>query len=175
MGEKQCVLCQKVGRFTLSYNVKTQRAIFAKTANRKGRITVLTELLPETLPPDGPVCDECSVSIFTKIDDPGREEREKKQEEEEARVEEYKLYWDKHGIVQFKNERMAILKREIGSQVQFIIAFDDLTREGYRCVAQDEGREIIVADVGTGGVSSYYYFQKIECVSCSMNLPSPVQ
>jgi len=48
-----------------------------------------------------------------------------------ARTPEYKKKWNKNGIIQFKNERIAILHRAYGAQVEFIIAFDDLTAEGY--------------------------------------------
>ena len=42
---------------------------------------------------------------------------------------EYKAQWHKDGIIQFKNERIAILQRMWGAQVQFIVAFDEVTRE----------------------------------------------
>jgi hypothetical protein len=76
-----------------------------------------------------------------------------------ARTEEYKAVWDKGGIIQFKNERIAILKREMGAQVEFIIAFDDITAEGYELKAIDGGKEAAATNFG-GGISSYYYFQK---------------
>ncbi len=78
------------------------------------------------------------------------------------RVAEYKKIWNKRGIVQFKNERIAILQRAWGEQVQFIAAFDDLTKEGYRLMAIDEGKT--TGDGFSGGVNSYYYFQKKEFV-----------
>jgi len=81
-----------------------------------------------------------------------------------ARVPEYKKNWNKRGIIQFKNERIAILQRAWGLQVEFIIAYDDLTNEGYRLMAIDEGKTA-GGDVGiTGGVNSYYYFQKMKYV-----------
>ena len=83
---------------------------------------------------------------------------------QDPRHDSYKSAWDKNGVIQFKNERIAILQRMHGSQVQFIIAFDDLTREGYRLMAQDEGKEGIMGSSLSGGLNSYYYFQKIECV-----------
>ncbi len=77
----------------------------------------------------------------------------------------YKPSWDKNGVIQFKNEHIAILQRMWGSQVEFIIAFDDLTKEGYRCIAHDEGKEGGQSSGGfTGGVNSYFYFQKMEFV-----------
>jgi len=77
----------------------------------------------------------------------------------------YKAQWDKNGVVQFKNESIAILQRMFGQQVQFLVAFDQITKEGYRLMAIDEGKTGGQASGGfTGGVNSYYYFQKIEYV-----------
>ncbi len=81
-----------------------------------------------------------------------------------TRTGDYKKDWNKRGIIQFKNERIAILQRAWGSQVEFIAAFDDLTKEGYRCVAHDEGKEGGSGLGATGGVNSYFYFQKMEFV-----------
>lgn len=77
----------------------------------------------------------------------------------------YKAQWDKNGIIQFKNERMAILQRMWGQQVQFIVACDQLTKEGYRLMAIDEGKSGGQSSGGfTGGVNAYFYFQKMEFV-----------
>ena len=79
------------------------------------------------------------------------------------RVDQYKPMWDKDGIIQFKNEYIAILQRKFGFQVEFIIAFEDLTKEGYELKAIDEGKTGGNSSGGfTGGVNSYYYFQKKE-------------
>jgi hypothetical protein len=81
------------------------------------------------------------------------------------RVAEYKPAWDKNGVIQYKTEYIAILQRMWGSQVEFIIAFDDLTKEGYRLIAIDEGKTGgDSSDVFTGGVNSYFYFQKMKYV-----------
>ena len=80
-----------------------------------------------------------------------------------SRSKDYKDNWNKNGIVQFKNERIAILQRVWGAQVQFIVAFDDLTKEGYRLMAIDEGKTG-GGDGYSGGVNSYYYFQKMKFV-----------
>lgn len=86
-------------------------------------------------------------------------------QELQGRIAKYKPSWDKNGVIQFKNEHIAILQRMWGSQVEFIIAFDDLTKEGYRCIAHDEGKEGGQSSGGfTGGVNSYFYFQKMEFV-----------
>ncbi len=81
-----------------------------------------------------------------------------------SRTPEYKARWNKNGIIQFKNERIAILQRMWGAQVEFIIAYDDLTAEGYRLMAHDEGKEGGSGLGATGGVNSYFYFQKMEYV-----------
>ena len=76
---------------------------------------------------------------------------------------EYKSQWHKDGIIQFKNERIAILQRMWGAQVQFIVAFDEVTKEGYRLMAIDEGK---TANAGgfSGGANAYFYFQKMDYV-----------
>jgi hypothetical protein len=81
------------------------------------------------------------------------------------RIDQYKPGWDKYGVIQYKTEYIAILQREWGHLVEFIIAFDDLTREGYRLMAIDEGKSGGDSSPGfTGGVNSYYYFQKMKYV-----------
>lgn len=78
----------------------------------------------------------------------------------------FKAQWEKNGIVQFKNEHVAILQRMWGSQVQFIIAYDQLTKEGYRLMSIDEGKSGGQASGGfTGGVNAYFYFQNMKYVS----------
>jgi hypothetical protein len=72
------------------------------------------------------------------------------------RVESYKPMWDKDGVIQFKTEYIAILQRKLGMWVEFIIAFEDLTREGYELKAIDRGTESSYSK----GVNSFYYFQK---------------
>ena len=50
-------------------------------------------------------------------------------------------------------------------QVEFIIAFDDLTEEGYRLMAIDEGKSGGDSSGGfTGGVNAYFYFQNMKYV-----------
>ena len=81
------------------------------------------------------------------------------------RIEEYKPSWDKDGVIQYKTEFIAILQRSWGMQVEFIIAFEDLTKEGYRLMAIDEGKSGGDSSGGfTGGVNSYYYFQNMKYV-----------
>lgn len=87
-------------------------------------------------------------------------------EDLQQRVPQYKPLWDKNGVIQYKDDYCAILQRVWGAQVEFIIAYSDLTKEGYRLMTQDEGKQG-GADSFTGGVNSYYYFQKIEYVNSS--------
>jgi hypothetical protein len=116
------------------------------------------------------------MGLFGKTEDQKHQEDLEKSAKENAkenkkerfqdlrqRVEQYKPMWDKEGVIQFKNEFIAILQRKFGFQVEFIIAFEDLTKEGYELKAIDEGKSGGQASGGfTGGVNSYYYFQKKE-------------
>ena len=81
----------------------------------------------------------------------------------DVRHDEFKKNWQKNRVVQFKNDKIAILMRAHASQVQFIVAFDQVTREGFRLMAIDEGKEVQAGNFG-GGTSSYYYFQKMDYV-----------
>jgi hypothetical protein len=74
-----------------------------------------------------------------------------------------KAQWDKNGIVQFKNDRIAILKRVVGQQVQFIVAYDQVTAEGYRLMAIDEGMTTQGSGF-SGGLTAFFYFQKMDYV-----------
>lgn len=95
------------------------------------------------------IADDPSASIDSKLG---------------VRVSEYKKQWNKNGIVEYKDDYCAILQRKVGSQVEFIIAFSDLTKEGYRCIAQDGGKDGGTGGL-TGGINSYYYFQNMKYVS----------
>ena len=50
----------------------------------------------------------------------------------ETHVDMYKESWNKKGIIEFKNERMAIVNKRGNGTVQFIIAIDTLLDEGYK-------------------------------------------
>jgi len=82
-------------------------------------------------------------------------EQQKKERYESLRkrIDEFKPTWDKNVVIQYKNESIAILRRETGKQVEFIIAFDDLTREGYRLMVVDE------SESDSGG---HFYFQNMK-------------
>ena len=64
-----------------------------------------------------------------------------------------KATWDKKNVVQFKNERIAILENKHGNQVQFIVAFDQVTKEGYNLMGVSTPQ-----DTGV----SHFYFQKMK-------------
>ncbi len=74
-----------------------------------------------------------------------------------------KAQWDKNGVVQYKDEGITILQRMWGSQVQFIVACSQVTKEGYRLMAIDEGKEGSSGGF-SGGVNAYFYFQKMDFV-----------
>jgi len=76
-----------------------------------------------------------------------------------------KAQWEKNGVVQYKDPGLVILQRMWGQQVQFIVACSQVTKEGYRLVAIDEGKSGGQASGGfTGGVNAYFYFQKMDYV-----------
>jgi hypothetical protein len=115
---------------------------------------------------DDVVCKSC----HEEIEKTNKEEiKEAKIEQSEhtkqllARTPDYKKQWDKNGVIQFKNERIAILQRHYGAQVEFIIAFDDLTAEGYELKVIYEGKRGDSQGL-SGGVNSYFYFQKNEFI-----------
>lgn len=111
--------------------------------------TTVTETKPMTETVSASLSEITSVSTLTNITD--------------QRHNEFKAMWQKGRVVQFKNDKIAILMRAHNSQVQFIVAFDQVTREGFRLMAIDEGKEASAGGF-TGGVSSYYYFQKMDFV-----------
>ena len=81
----------------------------------------------------------------------------------ESRHNQTKSQWNKNGIIQFKDEAIAILERRWGSQVQFIVACSQVTKEGYRLMVIDEGKEGSSGGF-SGGVNAYFYFQKMDYV-----------
>ena len=75
----------------------------------------------------------------------------------------YKFQWDKKNVVQFKNERIAILKNEQNKQVQFIVAFDQVLKEGYVLIGTADSQDAssnIMKGMGGGSNSVMFYFQK---------------
>ena len=84
-------------------------------------------------------------------------------EDIKKRASQYEEEWDKDGVIQFKNEKIAILQRSWGEQTEFIVAYDDLTNEGYRLMAIDEGKSVGGGSF-SGGANAYFYFQRINYV-----------
>ena len=182
-----CWIClQKIGFGGKAYNVKKLRdPKFLKTLDESYEPSHFDTLL-DGAKDDDEICSACHSIIYDKkktaqerIDEllakedelkdleAEKEAREKSkiqiQEKFSKKTPKYKQNWDKNGIVQFKNERIAILQRMWGQQVQFIIAYDELTEEGYRLMAIDEGKT--VGDGGaTGGANAYFYFQNMKYV-----------
>jgi len=107
------------------------------------------------------------IDILNKEDKSKQKILDKQQSEEmEKRYDKIKTQFHKHETVMYKDEYCAIVKKI--EDLTFIKAFSDLTREGYRLMAQDEGGQfhLGIASVGAG---SYYFFQKIEYVTLSDN------
>jgi hypothetical protein len=125
---------------------------------------------PHGMTDDDSICGKCyddgmkrADRIRKQLEEHGYQSKTGRFSDLQSRIDEYKPFWDKGGVIQFKNERIAILRRTWGLQVEFIIAFDDLTKEGYRLVVHDEGKEA-KDTILSGGVDSYFYFQKKECI-----------
>ena len=76
----------------------------------------------------------------------------------------YKSEWDKKGTVVYKNERIAILKAENGKVVQFLVAFDQVTKEGYRLMGSGIGLDSVSQWTGLAGTANatYIYFQRMK-------------
>ena len=164
MGKINCCSCNKeLG--TLSNKFSNSDYTMRKILSHH-KVTIMS--------PDDRMCYECTKICQNDLKVRTPEEVVKNEAKKEILVQydelkkrspEYKNHWDKNGIIQFKNERIAILQRTWGSQVEFIVAFDDLTKEGYRLMSIDEGKEGGQSSGGfTGGVNAYFYFQKIDFV-----------
>jgi hypothetical protein len=90
-----------------------------------------------------------------------KELEEKEDSELKKEIDEIKSHFQKGSTV-YKDEYCAIVKKI--DDLTFVKAFRNLTREGYRMMAQDEGGQfhLGIASVGSG---SYYFFQKIEYIT----------
>lgn len=103
-------------------------------------------------------CPSCGAPTSKEKDSQNHKQLKKERYQDlRGRIERYKPMWDKDGVIQFKSDYVAILQRKFGMQVEFIIAFEDLTKEGYELKAVDEGKESSFSS----GVNSFYYFQKL--------------
>ncbi len=130
---------------------------------------------PEGMTNTDHVCYECYQKVKKEVIQYKKEHKEeidrlnKEEDLELKKIEnEFKGKWNKNGVIEYKDEYCAILQRLPGARVQFLKAYSDLTREGYRLMAQDEGGSIN-AGIISAGVNAYFYFQKIEYVTLSDN------
>jgi len=141
--KQDCFICGKeLGRLSLKYSVKD-------ILNKEAQV-------PDDMGGEDKICSNDFIGLT--------DHKKGADFKLKTRIGDYKKDWNKNGIIQFKNERIAILQRVWGQQVEFIIAYDDLTNEGYRCIAHDEGKEGGSGLGATGGINSYFYFQKMEYV-----------
>jgi len=88
--------------------------------------------------------------------------KEIQQKENVKRFDEIRTRFHKHETIMYQDEYCAIVKKI--TDLSFIKAFSDLTREGYRLMAQDEGGQFHLG-IASVGIDSYYFFQKIEYVT----------
>ena len=93
------------------------------------------------------------VGLFSSEPDSERQS-ELKHESESIREE---LKKSDNETILFRNERIAILQAVMGLLPEFIIAFDDLTKNGYRLMLKDKDKDH--GGTYTGNVARYY-FQK---------------
>ena len=133
---------------------------------------------PEGMTKEDFVCYDCYHKVkegvikykkehMEEINQLEKEEKRSDKEEEleqEKSIDEVRKKYKKNRFYEYKDEYCAILQRIAGAEVQFIKAFSDLTREGYRLMAQDEGGSINAGFV-SAGVNAYFYFQKIKYVT----------
>ena len=148
---KHCFICNaKIGIFDESYNLTKFKTL------TKDKVPP-----PDNMTYQDHICLKCFGKYRLTEDETKtlKSQEKAKQKEFLARVPDYERKWKKGGVIEYKDDHCAILNRPWGAQVQFIIAFSDLTKEGYRLMAQDEGK---TASAGpfSGGISSTYYFQK---------------
>ena len=157
MGKQECFICkEEMGRFSIKWKISD--------------LNYKNIPIPLNMGEEDRVCEKCYDKGKKEAKETGKIEKQEKKEEFNAQIQdlmqrspEYKKHWNKNGIIQFKNERIAILKRSVGAQVEFIVAYDDLTKDGYRLMAIDEGMQAQGTGL-TGGVNAFFYFQKMEFV-----------
>ena len=147
MAEKFCFQCnKKLGRF-MNFGLTDMKKLES----------------PNGMTNDDKICDKCFSNLPKNKEYEKQKALENQQsEEKKKKFDEIKSRFEKHGTVIYKDEYCAIVKKI--DDLSFIMAFSDLTREGYRLMAQDEGGQfhLGIASVGAG---SYYFFQKIEYVT----------
>jgi hypothetical protein len=87
------------------------------------------------------------------------EELEQRKKTLYATTEQYKEEWDRGGIIQFKNERKAIFHRRIGTKFGFVIACDDVTKDGFE-VRVIDGLKLAAGENFEGCISPFCCFQR---------------
>ena len=76
----------------------------------------------------------------------------------------FKATWDKKGTIVYKNEQIAILKASTEKFERFLVAFDQVTKEGYRLMGSGIGLDSVSQWTGLAGGSNttYLYFQRMK-------------
>ena len=69
---------------------------------------------------------------------------------------EVKKDWNKKNVIEYKNDRVAMIQRKWGEQIEFIQAFDKLTAEGYVLRTNES-----YSGKFSGRNITYFYFQKM--------------
>ena len=101
--------------------------------------------------------------MFGKTDE-GTKLKNERKEDLKSRKAQYKSLWSGNDVIQYKDDYCAILQRSPDERIEFIIAFSDLTKEGYRVVAQSKGgtdttlsltKNLAKKDI------TFFYFQKV--------------
>ena len=71
---------------------------------------------------------------------------------------------DKKGTIVYKNERIAILKASTEKFERFLVAFDQVTKEGYRLMGSGIGLDSVSQWTGLAGTrnATYLYFQRMK-------------
>ena len=76
----------------------------------------------------------------------------------------FKATWDEKGTIVYKNERIAILKASTEKFERFHVAFDQVTKEGYRLMGSGIGLDSVSQWTGLAGTANatYLYFQRMK-------------
>ena len=76
----------------------------------------------------------------------------------------FKATWDEKGTIVYKNERIAILKASTEKFERFHVAFDQVTKEGYRLMGSGKGLDSVSQWTGLAGTANatYLYFQRMK-------------
>jgi len=123
------------------------------------------------------VCTDCYQAVKKEVLEYKKAHKEEIKRSEKKKKEEEKIIlgeivgkYRKYNVIKYKDEYCAILEKSGGEgrEMEFIKAFSDLTREGYRMMAQDEGGSFHLG-IESVGTNSFYFFQKIEYITSKNN------